>query len=397
MGKQTPDPITPETRITILGLTDWRGTNRPFGCRRVDRRAHLYLVGKTGVGKSTLLRYLLRQDMGNLEGCALLDPHGDLAEHVAGEVPDQRLKDLVYFDAADLECDVRFNPLEWVPREYRSLAASGVLETFKKLWRESWGPRLEHLLRNAILALLEYPGATLGDILKIVSDDDFRNAVATVVSNEQVRKFWTEEFENYSKHLRADAIAPLQNKVGAFLADERLNRILTSPKSSFNLRKLMDSGGVLLVNLAKGKMGSDAAGLLGALLVTAIGVTAMGRADQAETDRRDFFVYLDEFQTFTTQSLVDMMAELRKYRVSFTMAHQYLDQLDQDLQHAILGNVGNLISFRVGARDAEILEREFGHEVEAADLIRLPNHHGYVRLQVHGEAAGVLSALMPPS
>lgn len=386
-----------DNRITYLARTNFRGDNRIFGIRQADRRAHLYVIGKTGTGKSSLLETLVRQDLEAGEGLALLDPHGDLVERVLARVPESRRDDLIYFNVPDIARPLGFNPLERVPPEKRPLAASGLLEVFKKIWAESWGPRLEHILRNALLALLDQPEATLADVLRLLSDGAYRQAAAGRVANAQVRDFWLREYESYPRGFRAESIAPVQNKVGAFLANPVLHRILTQPKSTFDLRRVMDDGKILLVNLAKGKIGEDAAALLGAMLVSRIGLTALNRADVPEPERRDFHLYLDEFHTFTTLSLASMLSELRKYRVNLVLAHQYLSQLDLHVRDAILGNVGTLMSFRLGLADAEILESEFSPELRALDLISLPNYHIYLKLMVDGVVSRPFSAVsMPP-
>jgi hypothetical protein len=264
------------------------------------------------------------------------------------------------------------------------MAASGMLEAFKKLWPDSWGPRLEHILRNALLALFELPEATLADVLRLLGDDKFREEAGGKLENPQVRDFWLGEFARYSQRFRGEAIAPIQNKVGAFLADPRLNRILTRPKSSFDLRRVMDEGRILLVNLSKGKIGEDGAALLGALLVAQMGVMGLARADMPEEDRRDFYLYLDEFQTFATPSLAMMLAELRKYRVNLILAHQYLGQLEPEVRDAILGNVGTMISFRIGVQDGLKVGQEFAPEFDVLDLTRLPNHQFVIKLMVDG-------------
>lgn len=370
--------------ITFFARTNFRGSNRIFGIRRRDRRSHTWLVGKTGTGKSTLIETMIRQDLRAGEGLALLDPHGDLIEKVLRQVPEERKNDLIYFNVPDVSNPLGFNPLESVPPLKRPLAAAGLLDVFKKIWADSWGPRLEHILRNALLALFDQPEATLADVLRLLDDRDYRRMVAVRVFNTQVRDFWLREFENYPARFRAEAISPLQNKVGAFLSDPILNRILTQPKSTFDLRRVMDEGKILLVNLAKGRIGENSAALLGALLVTKIGLAGLSRTDVAEEDRRDFFVYLDEFQNFTTLSLTNMLSELRKYRTSLLLSQQFMSQLDPEVRDAILGNVGTIISFRVGTADAEILAREFYPEVREEDLINLPNYHIYLKLMVDG-------------
>lgn len=380
------------TDLTFIGRTNFRNQRRLFGIKRPDRRAHMYLVGQTGTGKSTLLETLIRQDIGNGQGVALLDPHGDLVERVLARIPPEREKDVLYFDASDAALPLGFNPLQRVPPLKRPLAASGVLEVMKKLWADSWGPRLEHILRNALLALLDQPEATLADVLRLLSDPGFRHEAASRAANPQVRQFWLEEYESYPKSFRAEAIAPIQNKVGAFLANPYLNRILTQPRSSFDLRRVMDERKILLVNLAKGRVGEDTSALLGALLVASMGLAALGRADVPEEERQDFSIYLDEFQTFTTLSLANMLAELRKYRVSLVLAHQYLSQVEPEVRDAILGNVGTLIAFRVGVQDAELLAKELYPAFSVDDLIRLPNYQIYVRLMVDGVPAAPFSA-----
>lgn len=381
-----------ENRITFIAATNFRDKHVRFGIKRADRRAHVYMIGKTGTGKSALLETLIRQDIEAGEGVALLDPHGDLVERVLAHVPEYRKSDLIYFNVPDASAPLGFNPLESVPPAKRPLAAAGMMEVFKKIWADSWGPRVEHILRNALLALLDLPQATLADVLRLLDDAAFRRNVAGMARNPQVRNFWLREYEGYPARFRAEAIAPVQNKVGAFLADPILNAIVTQPKSAFDLRRVMDEGHILLVNLAKGKIGSDTAALLGAMLVSRIGLTALSRADAPENTRRDFFLYLDEFQSFTTLSLATMLSELRKYRVNLILAHQYLSQLDPQVRDAILGNVGTMISFRLGLADAEILAKEFHPDFVAEDLISLPNHEVYLKLMVDGKMSRPFSA-----
>lgn len=352
----------------------------------------MYILGKTGTGKSTLLETLIRQDLAKGHGLALLDPHGDLVERVLASLPEERRADLIYFDATDAKRPLGFNPLECVAAQYRPLAASGLLSVFQHIWADSWGPRLEHILRNALLALLEQPRASLADIPRLLDDNTFRKQVAAKITNEQVRDFWLKEYAGYPARFRAEAIAPLQNKVGAFLANPLIGQIVTQEKSAFRLRKVMDEGKVLLVNLAKGKIGSDTSTLLGALLVSRLGLAALSRADQPEERRRDFYLYLDEFHNFTTLSLVGMLSELRKYRLNLILAHQYLAQLDERLLAAILGNVGTIISFRIGPSDTEIIAQEFAPEFSATDLVSLPNYHIYLKLMIDGRVSSPFSA-----
>jgi type IV secretory pathway TraG/TraD family ATPase VirD4 len=383
--------------ITYFATTNFRHQQTPFGIKRGDRRAHMYVLGKTGTGKSTLLETLIRQDLSRGHGLALLDPHGDLVEKVLSSLPAERQADLVYFDATDAERPLGFNPLEHVVAKYRPLAASGLLSVFEHIWADSWGPRLEHILRNAILALLEQPEATLADIPRLLDNSSFRKQAIARVMNEQVRAFWLKEYAGYPARFRAEAIAPLQNKVGAFLSNPLIHRIVTHPRSAFRLRAVMDEGKVLLVNLAKGKIGADTSMLLGSLLVSRLGLAALSRADQPEEERRDLSLYLDEFHTFTTLSLAGMLSELRKYHLNLILAHQYLAQLDERLLSAILGNVGTIISFRIGPQDAEMMAREFAPEFSATDLVNLPNYHVYLKLMIDGRVSSPFSArTLPP-
>ena len=376
----------------MLGRIDFRDDRRMFGIKPADRRAHLYVIGKTGTGKSTLLENLARQDIQCGRGLTLLDPHGDLVERLVDVVPKQRKSDLIYFNVPDIGHPLGFNPLENDPAERRPLAASGLLEVFKKIWIDSWGPRLEHILRNALLALLDQPEATLADVLRLLDDKTFRRSAMGHVANAAVRDFWLREYESYPARFRIEAIAPIQNKVGAFLTNPILRNIVTQPKSAFDLRRVMDESKILLVNLAKGKIGEDVAALLGAMLVSRMGLAALSRTDTPEENRRDFYIYLDEFQSFTTLSLANMLSELRKYRVGMILAHQYLSQLDLQVRDAILGNVGTMIAFRLGLTDAEILEKEFQPELSAIDLISLPNYHVYLKLMINGVASRAFSA-----
>lgn len=383
--------------ILRLARVDFRNDDRVFGIKREDRFAHVYLIGKTGTGKSTLLARMALQDLALGNGFALIDPHGDLVEQVAARIPAFRRSEVIYLNAPDPAQPYGYNPLRHVREDRIALAASGLLEAFKKLWPEAWGVRMEHILRNVLMALLEQPDATMHDILRMLSDRRFRLEIARSLRNETVRTFLTKEFDRFSFGYRADGAAPIQNKVGAFLADPLLDRILTAPAEDLHIRQIMDEGKVLLVNLAKGRMGEDSSSLLGALLVTTIGLAAYTRAEVPAEARRDFFVYIDEFQAFTTLSLANMLAELRKYRVGFTVAHQYLHQLDPDIRHAVLGNIGTLISFRVGAEDAPYVAREFRDRFSALDLAQLANHHVYLTLMIDGAPSKPFSARTLPA
>ncbi|HZS09332.1 MAG TPA: type IV secretion system DNA-binding domain-containing protein [Blastocatellia bacterium] len=385
------DPTSPHD-ISFIGETDFREERVRFGIRQADRRLHTYVIGATGTGKSTLLENLIRQDLGAGRGLALLDPHGDLIEKVLRHVPAARQSDLIHFNVPDAGQSLGFNPLAAVHPSNRTLAAAGLLEVFRKLWPDFWGPRLEHILRNALLVLLDQPQATLADVLRLFDDREFRRRAAGETLNPQVREFWLREYEQYPARFRIEAIAPIQNKVGAFLADPVLYRILTRRESAFRLRQVMDEGKILLVNLAKGRLGEDASSLLGSLIVSRLGLAALSRAGLPEEERRDFFLYVDEFEHFVTLSLSNILSEARKYRLSLVLAHQYLSQLDPRIRDAVLGNVGTVIAFRVGVNDAEVLEKEFRPEFTAADLVSRPNYHVCLRLVIDGEISRPFSA-----
>jgi type IV secretory pathway TraG/TraD family ATPase VirD4 len=381
-----------DARISYFAATNFRNANTRFGIKQADRLSHIHILGKTGTGKSTLMETLISQDIEAGRGCALIDPHGDLAERVVARIPVWRQQDLTYVDLTNPGQGYGYNPLTHVSPERRSLVASGVMELFEKMWPQAWGQRMEHILRNTLLALLDFPEATLADILRLYTDKVYRSGVIANISNEQVRTFWRKEYPKYTFRYEAEAVAPIQNKVGAFLADPRLYRFLVTPTQPIRIRPIMDNNKILVVNLAKGRIGADSSSLLGGLLVTAISLAAFSRAEVPEAKRRPFHVYIDEFQTFTTLSIANMTAELRKYAIGLVLVHQYFHQLAPDVRHAVLGNAGTLISFRVGAEDAEYLAREFQPAFGTEDLVRLPNHRIYLRLMIDGEPSKPFSA-----
>jgi len=378
--------------ITFLGNIDFRSDRRRFGIKLEDRFLHTYIIGKTGTGKSTLLGTMAVQDLRARQGFALIDPHGDLVAGLHAEAVRNNVPNVVYLDATDPAQPYGYNPLRQVRASSIPLAASGLLEVFKKMWSDAWGVRMEHILRNALYALLEQKNATLSDIPRLFRDSAYRKRIAASLQNEPVRIFWEREFERYSFAYRADGVASIQNKIGAFLADPVMRRILTEPKEPISLRRTMDEGKVLLVNLGKGRIGDDSSALLGGLLVTTIGLAAYSRADAEPASRRDFFVYVDEFQSFTTLAVANMLSELRKYRVGLTMAHQYLFQLEPEIRHAVLGNAGTLISFRLGAEDAGYVSREFDERFAAGDLLNLENRHIRLKLMIDGQPSRAFSA-----
>jgi hypothetical protein len=378
--------------IAYFATTNGRVPRKRFGIRQADRLFHLYAIGRTGAGKSTLLETLALGDMGAGRGFALIDPHGDLAERLVRQVPESRKDDLLYLNVPDPSQPYGYNPLRRVRKDKIPLAASGLLQALKKLWQEAWGVRMEHVLRNALFALLEYGDATLPDVLRMLSDKEFRKEVLSKVENQQVGDFWIKEFPKYSVPYQKDAIAPIQNKIGAFLADPRLSRLLTAPPIDLRLRKLMDEGEILIVNLSKGQLGEDSANLLGALLVATISFAAFSRAEIPESDRRPFFLYIDEFQNFTTLAVANMVSELRKYRVGLVLAHQHLHQLEPDVRHAVLANVGTLIAFRLGPEDAPLFAREFAPVFTQEDLVNLPAHDIILKLMIEGAPSRPFSA-----
>jgi len=385
-------------RVTSFAVTDYRDIRKRFGIKEKNRRGHMYIIGKTGTGKSTLIENMVISDIEAGNGLALIDPHGDLAEDILHLVPKGRINDVIYFNPADMEYPIALNPLQKVGRDYHHLVASGLISVFKKVWSEFWGPRLEHILRNSIFTLLEYPESTLLDIPKLLTNDRFRKQVLASVTHQQVREFWLSEFNKYSAWLRSQAISPILNKVGQFLTSVPLRNIVSQNKNTFRLRKVMDEGKILIVNLAKGKIGEDNCALLGAMIVTTIQMAALSRADTPETERRGFYLYVDETHNFVTFSFADILSEARKYGLNLVLAHQYIEQLDQKIRAAIFGNTGTIISFRVGADDAKYLAREFYPVFDETDLVNLANYHIYLKLLIDGVTSRAFSAntLGPP-
>jgi len=370
------------TDVSHFAKTNGRNRHRTFGIKQADRLFHIYAIGKTGTGKTTLLETIALQDIGRRRGVAVIDPHGDLAERLIASVPPWREGDVIYMNAPDLSQPYGYNPLRRVRADRIPLAASGLMEAFKKLWDEAWGVRMEHILRNALFALIEFGEAQLPDILRMLTEKSFQREVLAQVKNDQVHAFWTREFPNYNPRYRQESIAPIQNKVGAFLADPRLYRIFTSAPVDLHFRQIMDEGKILIINLAKGRLGEDTANLLGALLVTTLGLAALSRSDVEEQKRPDYHIFIDEFQSFTTLSVANMVSELRKFRIGLVLAHQHLHQLELDVRHAVLGNVGTLISFRLGPEDAQIIGREFEPAFSPEDLVNLPNYEIYLKLMI---------------
>jgi CxxC-x17-CxxC domain-containing protein len=383
--------------ITYFGRTNFRGQEHVFGIKRDDRRRHMYVIGKTGMGKTTLLENMIISDINAGNGLAVVDPHGDLAEKILNFIPPHRVNDVVYFNPADIDFPIAFNVMEHVDPKYRHLVASGLIGVFKKIWADSWGPRLEYLLRNTILGLLEYPDSTLLGVPRMLVDEDYRKKVVSKISDPVVKTFWTDEFTKYSKQFMVEAISPIQNKVGQFLSSSLVRNIVSQSHSSIDMRDIMDNRKIFIVNLAKGRIGEDYSALLGAMLITKIQLAAMGRVDTPEPERKDFYLYVDEFQNFATESFAGILSEARKYRLNLIVAHQYVGQLEETVRDAIFGNVGTIIAFRVGATDAEFLEKEFEPIFMMNDLVNLAKYEMYLKLMIDGVSGDAFSAdSLPP-
>jgi len=383
--------------ITIFAETNFRNRFRKFGIKVDDRRRHMYLIGKTGMGKSTIQENMIIEDVKAGHGVAVVDPHGDLAEKIIEYIPTDRINDVIYFNPADMEYPIAFNVVEQVEPHLRHLVASGLIGVFQKLWADSWGPRLEYILRNSILAVLDYPGSTLLAVTRMLSDKPFRRKVIAKIQDPVVKAFWVNEFAGYADKFAAEAVSPIQNKVGQFLSSSLIRNIVGQVKSSINMREIMDEGKILIMNLSKGRIGEDNSSLLGSMMITKIQLAAMSRVSTPEKERKDFYLYIDEFQNFTTDSFANILSEARKYRLSLIMANQYIEQLGEKVKAAVFGNVGTLIVFRVGAADAEELVKEFSPTFTEEDIVNLPKFEIYLKLMIDGIASDPFSARgLPP-
>jgi CxxC-x17-CxxC domain-containing protein len=383
--------------ITFLGATDFRGEEHRFGIKQADRRQHFYVVGKTGMGKSELLKNMAIQDIQNGHGLGFIDPHGETVASLLDFIPSHRINDVIYFNPSDMKNPVAFNVMEQVPAEMRHLVASGLMGAFKKMWPDVWSARMEYILNYAILALLEHPGTTLLGINRLLADAKYREKIIERVSDPVVKSFWTKEFARYSERYESEATAAIQNKIGQLISAPLIRGIIGQVKTSIDIREAMDSGKILLVNLSKGKVGEDASSLLGALIVTKLQIAAMSRVDIPEQDRRDFYLYVDEFQNFATKSFTNIFSEARKYRLNLIITHQYVTQMEESIRDAVFGNVGTLACFRVGAEDAEYLEKEFAPDFQALNLVNLDKYNIYIKLMINGLANRTFSAhTLPP-
>lgn len=391
----------PADELTILAQTNFRNQVTRFGIKRSDRRLHTYIIGKTGTGKSTFIENMIYDDIREGRGVAVVDPHGQLVDHVLEFIPLERVHDVVYFNPADYENPVAFNVLENNDNnpEMKNVIASGVVGIFKKIFGESWGPRLEYILRNAILAVLEYPNSTLLSVMRILTDNAYRRLVLSEVKDPVIRDFFINEYEKYEPKFRQEAIAPIQNKVGQFLSSSIIRNIVGQPKSTLRIDEIMNSGKILLADLSTGKIGEDNSALLGSMLITKIQLAAMGRTKIAEDERRDFYLYVDEFQNFATDSFATILSEARKYRLNLVMVNQYISQMPETVRDAVFGNVGTMVAFRVGATDAQALQKEFEPVFDVNDLVNQPNRHIYIKMAVDGVTVPAFSAgtLPPPA
>jgi CxxC-x17-CxxC domain-containing protein len=387
--------------VTYFARTNFRNTNTVFGIKRKDRRQHMYILGKSGTGKSVLLHNLITQNIKNGEGVCVIDPHGELAEEILELIPEDRTKDVIYFNPADPDYHIGFNVLQIDDPKLKHLVASGIMGIFTKIWANAWSSRMEYILNNAILALLDTPGTTLLGIPRLLVDKEYRQMIIGNLKDPIVKSFWLHEYEEWREQFRNEAIAPIQNKVGQFLSTSIIRNVVGQPKSTIDIFKIMNEGKIFIVNVSKGRIGEDNSALLGGMIITKIQLAAMERVRIPEDQRKDFYLYVDEFQNFATESFANILSEARKYRLNLIIAHQYIAQISNSegskVSDAVFGNVGTMIIFRVGAEDAQFLEKEFEPEFTAQDLVSLPNYNIYLKLMVDGVTSRPFSAItLPP-
>ncbi len=387
--------------LTYLGITTYRDRNQLFGIKRKDRRQHVYLLGKSGTGKSVLMFNMIIQNITNGDGVCVVDPHGELVEGVLSAIPAHRMKDVIYFNPADAEYHIGFNVLELIDEKYKHLVASGLMGIFTKIWANAWSARMEYILNNCILALLDTPGTTLLGIPRMLVDKDYRQKIISNLKDPVIKAFWVHEYEAWQDKFRNEAIAPIQNKVGQFLSTSIIRNVVGQSISTINVFDIMNQGKIFLVNVSKGRIGEDNSALLGGMIITKIQLAAMERVRIPEDERKDFYLYVDEFQNFVTDAFAGILSEARKYRLNLTVAHQYTAQLVVDkssaVRDAVFGNVGTMIVFRVGADDAEFLESEFDPEFTPQDIVNLPNYKIYLKLMIDGVTSRPFSAkTLPP-
>ncbi len=392
-----------ENDITFFGHTSFRNQQRRFGIKRDDRRRHFYTIGKTGMGKTSMIENMAVQDIQRGDGVGFIDPHGEAAENLLSYIPENRINDVIYFNPADTKRVIGFNVMESVNKDHRHLVASGLMGVFKKIWPDVWSARMEYILNNTILALLDYPNSTLLGINRMMSDTEFRKKVIEKVEDPVVKSFWTKEFASWSQQYAIEAVSAIQNKVGQFTSVALVRNIIGQVNSTIDMRDIMDNQKILIVNLSKGKIGEDNSMLLGALIITKLQLAAMERVNIPEKERKDFFLYIDEFQNFATRSFINILSEARKYRLALNLSHQYIGQLDEydtgghHMRDAIFGNVGTIVTFRLGADDAELIEKEFLPSIFVEDVVNLPKYNIYTKLMIDGIAGRPFSATtLPP-
>ncbi len=389
-----------KNRITYFAETDRRNKRIPFGIKAEDRTRHMYIIGKTGMGKSTMIENMAVQDIKNGEGFAFIDPHGKSAALLLEYIPPERVKDVIYFAPFDMENPISFNIMEDIGPDKRHLVANGLMSVFKKIWVDAWSARMEYILSNVLLALLEYPDATLLGVNRMLADKAYRKKVVDNIKDPSVKSFWVDEYAKYSEKYAAEATPAIQNKIGQFTSNPLIRNIIGQPHSSFDLRKIMDERKILIVNLSKGQVGEGNANLLGSMIITKIYLSAMSRADLAESELRklpNFYLYVDEFQSFANESFANILSEARKYRLALIMAHQYIEQMSEEVTAAVFGNVGTQVMFRVGATDAEHLEKEYAPVFTAEDMVNLGFTQIYLKLMIDGVASHPFSSVtMPP-
>lgn len=387
-------------KITYFAETDSRNKRVSFGIKAKDRLKHVYIIGKTGMGKSTLLENMAVQDISGNEGLAFIDPHGKTAELLLEYVPPERIKDIIYFAPFDTEHPISFNVMEDVGADKRHLVANGLMSAFKKIWIDAWSARMEYILTNILLALLEYPNATIIGVNRMLADKAYRKKVVENITDPSVKSFWVDEFEKYGEKYMQEAGAAIQNKIGQFISNPLVRNIIGQERSSFDFRKIMDEGKIMIINLSKGRVGEANANLLGSMLITKIYLSALSRADKSESELHklpNFYLYVDEFQSFANESFADILSEARKYKLNLTIAHQYIEQMSEEVRAAVFGNVGTMITFRVGAYDAEVLEKEFAPTFTAEDLVNLGSYQIYLKLMIDGISSQPFSArTLPP-
>jgi len=393
--------IPKNKELTYIGYTTYRDKNQLFGIKRKDRRQHVYILGKSGTGKSALMFNMIIQNIENGDGVCMVDPHGENVEAILSAIPPHRMKDVIYFNPADTEHHIGFNVLELIDPKYKHLVASGLMGIFTKIWANAWSARMEYILNNAILALLDTPGSTLLGIPRMLVDKDYRQKIISNLKDPVIKAFWVHEYEAWQEKFRNEAIAPIQNKVGQFLSTSIIRNIVGQSKSTINIFDIMNEGKIFLVNVSKGRIGEDNSALLGGMIITKIQLAAMERVRIPEDDRKDFYLYVDEFQNFVTDAFASILSEARKYRLNLTVAHQYTAQLisekNSSVRDSIFGNVGTMIVFRVGADDAEFLEKEFEPEFTPQDIVNLPNFKIYLKLMIDGISSRPFSAkTLPP-